>query len=278
MGLRINTNVQSISAQRALSNTRAAQSSNLRKLASGERVTRAGDDAAGLAISENLKSQIRSIRQAKRNSGDAISLIQTAEGGLSEISNMIIRLRELSMQSASDTVGDQERAFTEIEFQSLKEEIDRVSKSAEFNGLKVLDGTGGLLEFQVGVYNDPVLDRIRYDGTETDSTLAALGLAGESILTKTTAQNTLQTLDNALVKVNGIRANLGALQNRLTSTINNLGINDENLSEANSRIRDVDVAEETADLTKNNILVQSGVSVLSQANNAPNVALKLLNG
>jgi flagellin len=218
------------------------------------------------------------MRQAKRNAGDAISLIQTAEGALSEVSNMIIRLRELAMQSASDTVGDQERGFTDIEFQNLKEEIDRISKSSEFNGIKLLDGTGGLLEFQIGVYNDPVLDRIRYDGTASDATLAALGLAGESIVSKQGAQQSLKNLDNALVRVNGVRANLGASQNRLSSTINNLGISDENLSAANSRIRDVDVASETADLTKNNILVQSGVSVLSQANQAPNVALKLIGG
>jgi flagellin len=276
MGLRINTNVQSLGAQRALSNTRRMQSDNLRKLSSGERITRAGDDAAGLAISENLKSQIRSGRQAKRNAGDAISLIQTAEGGLQEVSNMIIRLRELAMQASSDTIGDQERAFTDIEFQNLKEEMDRISKSNDFNGTKLLDGTSGVLEFQVGVRNDPILDRIRYDGTQMDSTLASLGLAGESIITKQGAQSSLKILDNALIRVNGVRANLGALQNRLSSTINNLGVADENLSAANSRIRDVDVASETADLTKNNILVQSGVSVLSQANTAPNVALKLL--
>jgi flagellin len=278
MGLRINTNVQSLAAQRALSDTRTNQSSNLRKLASGQRITKAGDDAAGLAISENLQSQIRSMRQAKRNAGDAISLIQTAEGGLSEISNMIIRLRELAMQASSDTVGDQERAFTDIEFQNLKEEIDRISKTSEFNGIKLLDGTGGMLEFQIGVFNDPLLDRIKYDGTVNDSSLSTLGLAAEAIVNKTGAQQTLKVLDNALVRINGVRANLGATQNRLTSTINNLGVSDENLSAANSRIRDVDVASETADLAKNNILIQSGVSVLSQANQAPNVALKLIDG
>jgi len=276
MGLRINTNVPSLAAQRALGQTKERLNSNLAKMSSGERITKASDDAAGLAISENLKSQIRGGRQAGRNAGDAISLIQTAEGGLNEISNIVIRLRELSIQAASDTVGDTERGFTDIEFQQLKEEVDRISRSSEFNGIKLLDGTGGMLEFQVGLKNDPVLDRLRYDGTSADATLAALGITAESIRSKQGAQASLQKLDDALVRVNGVRANLGAVQNRLTSTISNLGVFDENINAANSRIRDVDVARETADLTKNNILIQAGTSVLAQANQAPQIALKLL--
>ena len=278
MGLRINTNVQSISAQRNLMKTKTNLNSNLRKLSSGERITRAADDAAGLAISENLKAQIRSIRQAKRNADDGISLIQTAEGGLSEISNIVIRLRELSVQAASDTVGDTERGFSDIEFQQLKEEIQRISSSSEFNGRKLLDGSGGLVEIQVGAGNDPINDRIRYDGTQVSATIDFLGLSNEQVSSKQGAQIALERLDDALVQVNGVRANLGALQNRLTSTIQNLGITEENFSEANSRIRDVDVAAETADMTKNNILNQAGISVLAQANQAPTYALKLLNG
>ncbi len=276
MGLRINTNTASLSAQRSLGITNRNLNDNLRKLSSGERITRAGDDAAGLAISENLKAQIRGMRQASRNANDAISLIQTAEGGLSEISNIVIRLRELAVQAASDTVGDQERGFTDIEFQNLKDEVDRISRSSDFNGVKLLDGTGGLLEFQIGINNDAVLDRLRYDGSAADATLAALGLTEESVATKVGAQTTLQRLDDALVRINGTRASMGALQNRLSSTVNNLAISDENLSAANSRIRDVDVAKETAELTKNNILVQAGASVLAQSNQFPNVALKLL--
>lgn len=276
MGLRINTNTPSLSAQRSLGITNQRMNDNLRKLSSGERITRASDDAAGLAISENLKAHIRGNRQAKRNANDAISMIQTAEGGLSEISNIIIRLRELSVQAASDTVGSTERGFSDIEFQQLKEEIDRISKSAEFNGIPLLDGSGGMLEFQVGVHNDPILDRLRYDGTKANTTLASLGLTGEAVTTKEGAQTTLKKLDDALVQINGVRADLGATQNRLSSTINNLSISDENLSAAKSRIRDVDVAAETADLARNNILVQAGTSVLSQANQAPNMALKLL--
>ncbi|MEC7274973.1 MAG: flagellin [Bdellovibrionota bacterium] len=276
MGLRINTNTSSISAQRSLGQTNRRMNDNLRKLSSGERITRASDDAAGLAISENLKAQIRGNRQAKRNANDAISMIQTAEGGLSEISNIIIRLRELAVQAASDTVGNTERGFTDIEFQQLKEEVDRISKSSDFNGIPLLDGTGGMLEFQVGIHNDPTLDRLRYDGTKANATLGALGLSGETVSTKEGAQNTLKRLDDALVQINGVRAELGATQNRLSSTINNLAISDENLSAAKSRIRDVDVAAETADLARNNILVQAGTSVLAQANQSGTTALKLI--
>jgi flagellin len=276
MGMRINTNVSSIAAQRALSATKFNLDNNLRKLSSGERITRAADDAAGLAISEKLKAHIRGLRQAKRNSDDGISLIQTAEGGLSEVSNIVIRLRELAVQAASDTVGDTERGFSDIEFQNLKDEIQRISKGSEFNGRKLLDGTGGLVEIQVGIHNDPTNDRIKYDSTDTDSSLESLGLTGEVINNKEGAQLSLAKLDDALVRINGVRANLGALQNRLQSTSNNIMVTEENFSAANSRIRDVDIASETADLTRNNILTQAGVSVLAQANQATNAALKLI--
>lgn len=274
--MRINTNIQSIAAQRALGTTKRNLDNNLRKLSTGERITRAGDDAAGLAISEKLKAQIRGIRQAKRNADDGISLIQTAEGSLSEISNIIIRLRELSVQAASDTVGDKERSFSDIEFQKLKDEVQRIAGATNFNGVDLLNGNGGKLEFQVGINNDPMQDRIVYDASAADATLAALGIGAESVASKEGAQTALGQLDDALVRVNGIRANMGAMQNRLTSITNTLGITDENLSAANSRIRDVDVAQETADLAKNNILTQAGVSVLSPANQSPSFALKLL--
>lgn len=276
MGLRINTNVQSLSAQRALGITKRNLDSNLRKLSSGERITRAADDAAGLAISENLKAQIRGMQQARRNADDGISLVQTAEGGLQEVSNIIIRLRELAVQAASDTVGETERGFSNIEFQSLKDEIQRIAESSEFNGRKLLDGTGGLVEIQIGIHNDAFNDRITYDSSSIDATLLSLGLGSETVASKEGAQLALKKLDDALVKVNGSRANLGALQNRLTSVVNNLQINEENFSAANSRIRDVDVANETAEMAKNSILNQAGVSVLSQANQAPNFALKLI--
>lgn len=276
MGLRINTNVMSLASQRALSKTTRDLNNNFRKLSTGERITRAADDAAGLAISEKLKSQIRSIQQAKRNAEDGISLVQTAEGGLSEVSNIIIRLRELAIQAASDTIGDTERGFSNIEFEQLKEEIERISLASDFNGTKLLDGTGGVLEIQIGANNNPFNDRLKYDGSVINSTLSSLGLSNESVASQEQAQLSLERLDNALVQVNGFRAELGALQNRLTSVTNNLGVTEENFSQANSRIRDVDVAAETASLTKNQILNQAGVSVLTQANQAPNFALKLL--
>jgi flagellin len=276
MGLRINTNVASLAAQRALGRTRNRQDDNFRKLSSGLRITRAGDDAAGLAISEKLKAHIRGARQAKRNADDGISLVQVAEGGLQEISSIIIRLRELSMQAASDTVGNEERAFSDIEFQQLKDEVQRISVSTEFNARKLLNGEGGIFEVQIGVHNDPFQDRIAIDASKLDTTTTALGISAESVSSKLGAQKSLQILDNALVQVNGVRADLGAVQNRLTSITNTLAITDENLSAANSRIRDVDVAAETADLARNNILAQAGVSVLSQANQTPQFALKLL--
>lgn len=276
MGMRIATNVASLAAQRNLKNTNLDVNSNYRKLSTGSRITRASDDAAGLAISEKLRSHIRGLRQAGRNANDAISLIQTAEGGLNEVSGIIIRLRELAVQSASDTIGDQERSFSDIEFQELKGEIERISQVMEFNGRKLLNGTGGILEFQVGIHNDPTLDRLRFDSSNADATLDSLGLTAEAIMSKEGAQLSLERLDNALVKVNGTRAELGAVQNRLSTTIQNIQVSDENLSEANSRIRDVDFASETADLAKNNILLQAGTSVLSQTNTFPSIALKLL--
>jgi flagellin len=276
MGMRINTNVSSLAAQRALGVTKNNLDNNFRKLSTGERITRAADDAAGLAISEKLKANIRGLRQAKRNSDDGISLVQTAEGGLNEVSNIVIRLRELAVQAASDTVGDTERSFSEIEFQNLKDEIQRIAESSEFNGRKLLNGSGGLVEIQVGIHNDATNDRIKYDSGDSDATLETLGIRSETIANKEGAQMSLAKLDDALVRINGVRANLGALQNRLQSTSNNIAVTEENFSAANSRIRDVDVAAETADLAKNNILTQAGVSVLAQANQATNAALKLI--
>jgi flagellin len=276
MGMRINTNVSSLAAQRALGVTKNNLDNNFRKLSTGERITRAADDAAGLAISEKLKANIRGLRQAKRNSDDGISLVQTAEGGLNEVSNIVIRLRELAVQAASDTVGDTERSFSEIEFQNLKDEIQRIADSSEFNGRKLLNGSGGLVEIQVGIHNDATNDRIKYDSGDSDASLETLGIHSETIANKEGAQMSLAKLDDALLRINGVRANLGALQNRLQSTSNNIAVTEENFSAANSRIRDVDVAAETADLAKNNILTQAGVSVLAQANQATNAALKLI--
>lgn len=276
MGLRIATNTTALNAQRQMANTRLELDKSLERLASGSRINHAGDDAAGLAISENLRAQVRGIRQAKRNAMDGVSLIQVSEGGLNEVSNILIRLRELAIQAASDTIGDTERQFADREFQSLKQEIDRISNVTNFNGTPLLNGKSGMFEIQVGTRNNPILDRIVYNGERSDATIDALKLGGESVATKQGAQLTLSVVDDALVRVNSIRADLGALQNRLQATINNQAISDENLSAANSRIRDTDFAEEVSAMTKNNILMQSGIAVLSQANQTNQSTLKLL--
>ena len=276
MGLRIATNTTALNAQRQMSITRGALDKSLERLASGSRINHAGDDAAGLAISENLRAQVRGIRQAKRNALDGVSLIQVSEGGMNEISNILVRLRELGIQSASDTIGDTERGFTDREFQSLKQEIDRISNSTNFNGIPLLNGKAGIFEIQVGTHNNPLLDRIVYNGERSDTTLDALKLGGESLATKQGAQLSLAVIDDALVRLNSVRADMGAMQNRLQSTINNLSISDENLSAANSRIRDTDFAEEVSEMTKHNILMQAGIAVLGQANTTNQSTLKLL--
>ena len=278
MGLRIATNVAALNAQGRLTSNNLNLQRSFERLSSGQRINRAADDAAGLAISENLRGLIRGMRQADRNTNDGISLVQVAEGALNEVSNMLIRLRELGTQAASDTIGDTERKFIDVEYQQLKSEIQRISDSTAFNGYDLLNGTGGVIDIQVGVHNNPFQDRISFNASAANSTLEALGMTTESVATKETAQMTLDTVDNALTSINAIRANFGALQNRLVSTSQNLKISDENLSAANSRIRDADIAAESSELAKNNVLQQAAVAVLSQANNTQQLALKLLNG
>jgi flagellin len=276
MGFRIATNVQSIAAQRTLGIQRQEANHELEKLASGERITRAADDAAGLAISEKFKAEIRSTRQAVRNTQDAISLVQVAEGGLNEISNILIRMRELSIQSASDTIGDTERSFTNQEVTALRSEIDRISASTRFNGVDLLSGKGPNLEFQVGTGPSAERDRIAYDVSAVNSTSEFLGVGDVSTMSRESSQLNLDKIDKAISLVSGNRANFGAMQNRLQSTMNNLNVMDENLSAANSRIRDADVALETAELTKRNVLQNAAVSTLAQANNNSLLALKLI--
>jgi len=276
MGLRINTNVASLNAQRNLRGTRLAMDKTLEKLASGQRINRAGDDAAGLAISENLKAQIRGLGQAERNAQDGISLVQIAEGALQEVSNILIRLRELGVQAASDTIGSTERKFLNVEFEQLTSEVDRIANSTEFNKVPLLNGTGAVFDIQIGTRNDPISDRLTFDASSADVNVAALGLNLASVADKISAQNSLSSIDQAIISVSGIRADFGALQNRLQSTVNNIAISVENLSAANSRVRDTDIASETAELTKNNILVNAGTSVLAQANGSTKNALQLI--
>jgi len=329
MGFRINTNVASISAQRSLSQNTNQQSNTFAKLASGSRINKAADDAAGLAMSEKLKARIRGTKQAERNANDGISLIQTAEGALNEISNILIRLRELSVQASSDTISDNERKFSNLEYQNLKEEIERISQVTEFNNKKLLNGEGDKYDFQIGLYNDDFEDRIKYDAMFLNSTLSSLfgsedaikkqvdlrsklrdieysddfdneverikareelqanyiksltegnnnSVSALNVETKDSAQLSLKNLDYAIQKVSGQRSELGALQNRLTSVINNLQVSNENLSATNSRIRDTDYANEAANGTRLSILQNMGTSVLSQANSNPQLALKLI--
>lgn len=276
MGFRINTNVSSLSAQRSLSVNNREAESNLAKLSSGNRITKAADDAAGLAISEKMKSGIRSMKQADRNANDGISMVQIAEGGLNEVSSILTRMRELAVQTASDTVGDVERDMTNMEYQNLKLELDRISQVTEFNGKKLLDGTGGQYDFQVGINNDSFQDRISYDASRVNAGLEGLAVTELDVSTKTGSQESLGALDKAIETVSGQRAFLGAIQNRLVSTSNNLQVSVENLSAANSRIRDVDYADATATKAKNDILNSAGTSVLAQANMSGQNALKLI--
>lgn len=276
MGLRITTNVAALNAQKNLRGTQRAMETSLARLSSGYRINQAADDAAGLAISENLKAQIRGLRQASRNAQDGVSLVQVAEGGLNEISSILIRLRELAVQSASDTIGDTERKFLDVEYQQLKSEAQRITESTNFNGTDLLNGTGSILDIQVGIHNDDFKDRISFNSGAANATLEALGMTAESVATKEQAQQSIARSDTALVSVNAIRANFGALQNRLQSTITNIAVFDENISAANSRIRDTDVAAESSELVRNQILQQAGINMVGQANSLQQMALKLL--
>jgi len=277
MGLRINTNMGAMIANRALSNTTDEQKKSYSRLSSGQRITQAGDDAAGLSISENLRAQIRSMGQAERNANDGISFAQVAEGGLSEIGNIMVRLRELAIQASSDTVGDKERGYINLEAQSLTKEVDRIANVTNFNGTQLLNGQAdkGELQFQVGVRSDSH-DRIVFDTKENDVRAGTLGIDSLNYKNADDARDAIDKVDQAMSRVSESRARLGAIQNKLQSTVNNLGVTKENLSEARSRIADTDVAAETSDLVRKNILQQAGVAVLAQANQTPQAALKLL--
>ena len=307
MGLRIRTNVASLTAQRRLGQSSEASQASMNKLSSGSRINKAADDAAGLAISENLRADIRSLNVAKRNAQDGVSMVQTAEGGLEETTNMLVRLRELAVQASSDTIGKQEREFINKEYVQLKDEIDRIALSTEFNGTHLLMGNSAKdygtelmngntgdnpLEIQIGkdyfTENDAIdnrnpiniikIDMGKLNAFTTGEGSLDLGRAeeGTNVASKADAQNSIATLDTAINRVNEQRAYLGAIQNRFTSTIANLGTQVENLDTARSRIRDTDFAAETAVYTQNKILEQAGTSILGQANQMPQMALSLI--
>jgi flagellin len=276
MGLRIATNIASLSAQRSLSKTNVEMQKSLNRLSSGNRISSAADDSAGLAISESLTSQIRSLKQAERNANDGISFVQVAEGGLSEIGNMLVRLRELSIQAASDTIGDRERGFIDKEYQSLKKGIDQIANTTQFNGSQLLNGSASHdLDIQVGIQNRED-DRIKFAVNESDVRADKLGISGISSISIGDARSALDKLDEAIGKVSGVRAGLGAMQNKLQSATNTTSTARVNLAEARSRIADTDIAEEAANMAQKQILQQAGVSILAQANAAPQAALKLI--
>ena len=277
MGLRINTNISSVQALRSLSDVTDDQNQAVQRLSSGKRINHAADDAAGLAISDKLQAEIRGTLQAKRNAQDGISMIQVAEGGMQEISNILVRLRELSVQSSSDTLGERERQFTDQEFQALSLEVDRIAKSTQFNGRSLLDGSvDDDLDFQIGNRNDDFNDRISFEPTKAIATLDHLGVDGLTVTEKEDAQENLAKIDEAIETISSNRANLGSLQSRLESTVNNLETFQESSMAANSRIRDADVAIESANLARANILSAANTSILAQANSSPATALKLV--
>jgi len=279
MAISILTNVASMNAQRNLTGTQAALNNSIARLSSGMRINNAADDAAGLGISENLKADLRSLSQASRNANDGVSMSQVAEGSMNEIQGIVTRMRELSVQSANQTLGATERGYIQTEFGELRNEINRISSVTEFNGQKLIDGSASAgLSFQIGIHNT-ANDRISMQITRlTTSTLGStsLHLASASLSTATNARAAIGTFDAAIQQLSTARAKVGAVQNRMQVTVSNLSVAHENLSAANSRIRDVDVASETSSLTKSQILSQAGLAVLSQANQLPNSALSLL--
>lgn len=294
MGLRIKTNVDSLIAQRALGNNRAEMQDSLERLASGQRINKSADDAAGLAVSETMRAKVRGMAVAKRNANDGVSLLQVAEGGLSELNNIMIRMRELTTQSASDTIGSNERSYLNREFAELGEEIGRIKQQTEFNGTRILNPENERdLKIQVGVSyqgegsnNDPEADVITIKFDQLTSLngaldeLKSISIEGESgsELNGGTTTDVFKTIDNAMSSVTDFRATLGSLQSRLGSAITSIDVGMENVNAAQSRIRDVDYAAETAKLTQSKILTAAGTSVLTQANSVPETVLQLLRG
>ena len=273
MGLRVNTNVLSLTAQRNLAGVTDRLARNFARLSSGKRIVSAADDAAGLGISERMRAQIRSLDQAGRNALDGISLVQTAESALGESTSNLARMRELAIQASNGTLNTGDRTALNSEFTALIAEIDRVSEQTDFNGIDLLDGTTGNVTFQIGTEQGETITV-----TLVDMSQSGLGLTGTSfdLTTITNATAALSTIDTAIDSVTAFRGDLGAIQNRLSSTVRSIASNRENLSAAESRIRDVDIAMETADLTRNSILQQAATSILSQANVQPQLALSLL--
>ncbi len=272
MALRINSNIASVFSQKHVSRSQERLQGNFEKLSSGLRITKAADDAAGLAVSESMRADLRSLNVAVRNTNDGISMVQTAESSLAELGGLLSRMRELAVQAGSGVLQTNERAYLNTEFVSVRSEIDRIADVTEFNGQLLSNGTG-TVAVQVGIRNS-TNDRISI--TLQDGNTAAFALNATTIGSATAAQAAITAVDTAIDSNNTSRAAYGAVQNRLTSALHNLESYSENLVAAESRIRDVDFASETADMTRNSIFQQAGVSVLAQANQSPQVALQLL--
>ncbi len=275
MGLRINTNVASQEVQRSLKVSNTSQEAEFAKLSSGKRITKSADDAAGLAIAKKLDAETKGLRMASRNANDAISLVQVAEGGLNETTNILTRLRELSIQAGSDTVGEAERGYLSLEYEQLVQEADRISKTTSYNGRSLLKGEGDTLQFQVGAYGGEE-NLIEFDAGSTDASSESLGISGTNVRDKSDAIGNLERIDEAIGKVSGFRANLGSIQSRLTSSINNLDVAVVNQEGARSRIEDLDIAESTAKLASSQIKTAAGMATLAQANALGNSALRLI--
>lgn len=275
MGLRINTNIASQEVQRNLRASNASQEAEFAKLSSGKRINKSADDAAGLAIATKLDAETKGLRMASRNANDAISMVQVAEGGLNETSSILTRLRELSIQAGSDTIGDAERGYLSLEYEQLVQEADRISKTTSFNGRPLLKGEGNILQFQVGAYGGQE-NQIEMDASQMDASAESLGIGGTNVRDKQDAIDNLERIDAAIGKVSAFRANFGSVQSRLTSTINNLDTAVVNQESARSRIEDVDVAESTAKLASAQIKNAAGTATLAQANAIGNSALRLI--
>ncbi len=277
MGFRIKTNVAALQARQNVSKAAAEQADQFSKLATGKRITKAADDAAGLAIATRLNAHTKGLQQAQRNANDGVSLVQVAEGSLNETSSMLTRMRELTIQASSDTVGEKERGYLDLEFQQLSQEIERIAQSTSFNGVPLIKGDNGIgeMDFQVGTFAGDE-NVISWDANQNDATLGGLGVDGLSVSDKGNAQSAIEDIDNAIDTVSGYRASLGAVQSRLQTTINNLDHQIVNQESARSTIEDIDIAEATSKLATASMTKEAGISVLTQANNIPQTALRLL--
>jgi flagellin len=270
MTLRINTNISAINTHRNMQMVDLNLSKSLEKLSSGLRVNRASDDAAGLSISETMRAQVRGLAQAEKNAQDGISLINTAEGALNEVASILQRMRELAVQSSNGTLTTSDHVATDNEFQALKSEIDNITSYTSFNGYVMLQNANTTFTFQIGANNGQTLV-VGVQGVSS----GALTLTAQNTSTQGTAQTAITQLDAAIAKVSSLRSSLGATSNRLEHTINNVGVSRENISAAESRIRDVDMADEMSNLTRNQILMQSATAMLAQANAQPQGILGL---